>query len=235
MAILLIVCGGIPAAAKRPLVGDNKRIIVLDPGHGGQEPGARGPNGTLEKSVTLTLARMVAAVLGPAYEVTLTRTDDYQVDLVKRTALANHLNADLFISIHTGASFAHSTAGTSVYYYQNSMHSSPSSWDASTLNDGDENRPVRWDRIQNRHQGKSYALAQMISARLGDVNTVENCRIQGVPLMVLQGADMPAVLIEVGYLTNPLEEKNLRDQRFLRTLAAEISKAIEDFFSRDPQ
>ena len=106
---ILILCflstGSIPAVAKQPLFDAYRRIIVLDPGHGGRESGARGADGTAEKSVTLELARLIAAELQRDYKVTLTRTDDYHVDLDNRTALANHLKADVFVSLHTGRQF----------------------------------------------------------------------------------------------------------------------------------
>jgi N-acetylmuramoyl-L-alanine amidase len=233
LAILLLVGGGTRAIANQPLFEDYERIIVLDPGHGGQETGARGPDGTLEKTVVLALARLVAAELEREYKVTLTRTDDYEVDLVKRSALANHLKADLFISIHTGGSYVHSTAGTSIYYYQDALHVSPSDGEEPSFQNKNGKGPILWDQVQNRYLGKSQTLARLISERLSKVKSIEQIRIQGAPLAVLQSADMPAVLIEAGYLTNPAEEKNLRNQRFLRELALQIRKGINDFFSRD--
>ena len=93
-----------------------KKTIVLDPGHGGYDKGAQGPDGTFEKNVTMEFARVLAAKLEKTYKVVLTRTDDYLVDSLKRTAMANHLHADLFISIHTGGSFLHHARGISFYY-----------------------------------------------------------------------------------------------------------------------
>jgi N-acetylmuramoyl-L-alanine amidase len=235
LAILLPAGGGTRAIANQPLFEDYKRIIVLDPGHGGQETGARGPDGNLEKAVVLELARLVAVELEREYKVTLTRADDYEVDLVKRTALANHLKADLFISIHTGGSYVHSTAGTLIYYYQGALHVPPSGGKELPLRNKDDKSPILWDQVQNRYLEKSQTLARLISARLSKVKSIEQIRIQGAPLAVLQSADMPAVLIEVGYLTNPAEEKKLRDQRFLRDLALQIRRGIDDFFSRYSQ
>jgi N-acetylmuramoyl-L-alanine amidase len=95
--------------------------------------------------------------------------------------------------------------------------------------------PIPWDRLQDRYREKSRILAGMIRSRLSTMNSIENSRVQGAPLAVLQGAHMPAILIEVGYLTNPAEEKNLRSNRFLMNVANEISKGIEDFLSRTDQ
>jgi N-acetylmuramoyl-L-alanine amidase len=235
LAILLPAGGGTRAIANQPLFEDYKRIIVLDPGHGGQETGARGRDGSFEKAVVLALARLVAVELEQEYKVTLTRTDDYEVDLVKRTALANHLKADLFISIHTGGSFVHSTAGTTIYYYQDTLHGSASGGEEPSSDNRNGEGPILWDQVQDRYLEKSQTLARLISAHLGKVKPIEQIRTQGAPLAVLQSADMPAVLIEIGYLTNPVEEKKMRDQRFLREIALQIRRGIDDFFSRYSQ
>ena len=220
------------AIAKQTLFEAFKQIIVIDPGHGGQEFGARGPDGTLEKTVTLELARLLADDLGREFKVVLTRTDDYLVDLVNRTSLANHLNADVFISIHTSASFAHSTAGITLFFYQNFSKSDPGQNQGPSFVDQKHNKPILWKNVQSRYLKKSQSLARAIDSRLKNINSSQN-RIEGCPLAVLQGAAMPAVLIEVGYLTNPAEEKKLRDDRFMMDLAEQIRKGIEDFFSQE--
>jgi len=227
--------GAIPAVAKQPLFDAYRRIIVLDPGHGGRESGALGADGTTEKAVALTLAQLIAAELQRDYKVTLTRTDDYHVDLDNRTALANHLKADVFVSLHTGGSFVYSTAGPVIYYYQDASKPSSSPRESPALQDENNNTSIPWDRVQSSYLEKSRILAGAISARLSTMNSIKNIRIQGAPLTVLQGAQMPATLIEVGYLTNPAEEKNLRNNRFLMDVAAEISRGIEDFLSRTDQ
>jgi N-acetylmuramoyl-L-alanine amidase len=163
--------------------------------------------------------------------VTLTRTDDYHVDLDHRTALANHLKADLFVSLHTGGSFVYSSTGSIVYYYQSASKPSSNKEANSTLPDEGENIPIPWDRVQNSYTEKSRILAQIISSRLKIFKSIKNIRIQGAPLAVLMGAHMPAILIEAGYLTNPAEEKNLQNDRFLTALAVEISQGIEFFFN----
>jgi len=233
---ILILCflstGAIPAVAKQPLFGAHKQIIVLDPGHGGREFGTRGADGTSEKAVALKLTQLIAAELKQDYKVTLTRTDDYHVDLENRTALANHLKADVFISLHTGGSFVYSTAGPIIYYYQNTSKPSAARRKNPALQGKNKNIPIPWHRVQISYLEKSRNLARMISSRLSTLNSIKNIRVQGAPLAVLQGAHMPAILIEAGYLTNPAEEKNLRNKRFLADVAAEISRGIKDFLSR---
>jgi len=224
--------GAIPVFAKQPLFDAYRRIIVLDPGHGGHEFGARGADGTSEKAVALGLAKLIEAELQQEYKVRLTRTDDYHVVLDNRTALANHLEADVFVSLHTGGSVVYSTTGFIIYYYQN-VSKLPAAQEENTAFQGkNSNSPIPWERVQNRYLEKSRTLARMINNRLGRMKSIPKGRIQGAPLAVLQGAHMPAILIEVGYLTNPAEEKNLRNDRFLADLAAEISRGIEDFLSR---
>jgi N-acetylmuramoyl-L-alanine amidase len=221
--------------AKQPLFDAFKRNIVIDPGHGGQEAGSRGSDGTLEKAVVLRLAQIIAAELERDYKVTLTRTGDYQIDIVSRAALANHLKADLFLSIHTGGSFLHSTTGTTIYYHQRESYPPTPSVQNSDAQKDNKNSPILWHRVQERYKEKSRALALILSKRLSNLKTVKSSRIQGVPLALLQSIDMPAVMIEIGYLTNPIDEKNLQKERVLMDMAVEISNGIEDFFAQEQQ
>jgi N-acetylmuramoyl-L-alanine amidase len=232
LILCLLSIAAIPAVAKQPLFDAYRRIIVLDPGHGGRESGARGADGTTEKSVALKLAQLIAAELQRDYKVTLTRTDDYHLDLDNRTALANHLKADVFVSLHTGGSFVYSTAGPVLYYYQNVSKPHSSREENPALQGENKNMSIPWHRVQSSYLERSRILARMISSRLSTLNSIKTIRVQGAPLAVLQGAQMPAILIEAGYLTNPAEEKNLRNNRFLADLAAEISKGIKDFLPR---
>ncbi len=172
--IFVTICSGtVPAMAKTPLFEAYKRVIVLDPGHGGREFGARGPDGTSEKTVTLALARLIAAELEQDFKVALTRTDDYHVDLDNRTGLANHLKADVFISFHTGGSFVYSTTGTIIYYYQNVTESSSIMEENPVFQGNGTNRPIEWDHVQNSYLKKSRALARMINKRLNRMNSIQ--------------------------------------------------------------
>jgi len=235
MVVSLVFFGhAAQAIARQPLFESFKNIIVIDPGHGGQDFGAKGSDGTLEKTVTLELARLIASELEPEFKVVLTRTDDYQVDLDNRTALANHLKADIFISIHTGASFAHRATGTSIYYYQNFSKSDSGKRQPLSPADQTQIEPIFWKNVQSSHLSKSRALSRTIDDRLKRITAIQS-RIESSPLAVLQGAAMPAILIEIGYLTNPAEEKNLSDNRFLMDFAEQIRMGIEDFLSRNQQ
>ena len=214
-----------------------KKTIVIDPGHGGYDIGARGPDGTFEKNVTMELARVLALALEKTYKVILTRTDDYWIDILTRTAMANHLNADMFISIHTGGSFLHQASGISLYYYEKSSTSALMLETESMEESRNSNLKERWSNIQDRHQKNSKVLAERIlnsfNKKIGE-KVEYNAEIQGAPLMVLKGADTPAVLIEIGYITNPKEEKSLNDIVLLSFLAQKIKRGIDDFFEKTP-
>jgi len=214
-----------------------KKTIVIDPGHGGYDKGAKGPDGTFEKNVTMELARVLAAELEKTYKVILTRTDDYWIDILKRTAMANHLNADMFISIHTGGSFLHQASGISLSYYEKISTSALMLETESMEGSKNSNFKELWSNIQGRHQKNSKILAERIlnSLKKNIGETVEyNAEIQGAPLMVLEGADTPAILIEIGYITNPKEEKSLNDINVLSDIAEKIKNGIDDFFEKAP-
>jgi len=221
------------AAAKNLSIKENKPTIVLDPGHGGYDTGAQGPDGTFEKTVTLNLARMISEKLSKKYRLQLTRTDDYSLDIYSRTAVANHLKADLFIGIHTGGSFLHTATGISIFYFNEIS-------ETALVLENEPSKPVDvgdtlppWDYIQNRHKTTSKVLARLIQHRFIDQIKSTEIRIQGAPIMVLEGADMPAILIEIGYLTNPSEEKRHQDKKVLSDLVKAISNGIDDFFNNN--
>jgi N-acetylmuramoyl-L-alanine amidase len=222
------------AVAKRQLFEAYKQVIAIDPGHGGDESGAKGPDGVTEKAVTLSLARTLETELQREYRVVLTRTDDFEVELDARTALANHHKADLFISLHTGGSFVHSTSGISIYHYQDFAEDPRKPNENDLGRKQDKTTPLLWDQVQNRYLEKSRVLARLLNLRLNDSSIDKESRVQGAPLLLLQGANMPAILIEVGYLTNPAEEKQLKDQRFWIDLAKKIRRGIDEYFEQNP-
>jgi N-acetylmuramoyl-L-alanine amidase len=214
-----------------------EKTIVLDPGHGGYDKGAQGPEGTFEKSVAMEFAQVLALELNKTYHVILTRTDDYWVDILTRTAMANHQNADMFISIHTGGSFLHQASGMSLYYFEKS--SKPALIFEKEAMDGPKNSNYNdlWSNIQIRHQHSSKVLSEYILNSLKEKVDEEVGYIadeQGAPLLVLEGADMPAILIELGYITNPKEEKSLNDINVLTDIAKRIKKGIDEYFEKAP-
>lgn len=234
-AVIALVCLILPlhpfnAEAKKVFRGRMKKTVVIDPGHGGHEKGVRGPGGTVEKDVALTLARLIESELRGKYRVALTRSDDYWLEVPRRTDVANHYEADVFISIHTGGSFLHKAGGIIIYYYKKTAIPLISAEGGHTKNSAADEDRILWDRMQQKHVGASRLLARKLKNRINDRITFSHCKTDTAPLLVLRGADMPAVLVEVGYLTNPAEEKHLRDKQVLQDFAWAIAAGIKDFF-----
>lgn len=205
-------------------------IVVVDPGHGGPDPGASGDNGLLEKNVVLALSEALGSMLGRGYQARLTRTGDYHVDIQRRTGIANHLEAGVFVSIHAGDSYLRQTRGATVYYYGGGRQVESPIGDLEHL----QGNAIQWEKVQERHQDKSKQLAEIIKKHIDGLPsaTEKNCRVISAPMVILAGADMPAVLIEIGYLRNPQDSKQLVGDREIGATAAAISDAIVEFFYR---
>ena len=209
-----------PLAARKPIRWRAKMTVVVDPGHGGHDAGARGAGGVLEKDVTLALSRKIESALKSRYKVKLTRTDDYGIEIIRRTDVANHLNADVFVSIHAGGSFRHAARGMGVFFFRdNRSDDLPMS--------PEEKR--NWDRLQLKHAKASSLLAESLRQRLEEAVPTSRCQVDAAPLLVLRGADMPAVLIEVGILTNTEDEKRLASDENLHVMGRAIAEGISDF------
>ena len=227
LGLLVIVAAVQHAWAAPPLLfDDTSAIVALDPGHGGRDQGARGPTGLLEKSICLELAQKLAIRLESRLTVRLTRSDDYDVALDQRTANANQANADLFISLHAGAGFSHATHGLTVFYYQPAA-STP----ALAPNGSDNQGRLQWNRLQDRHAAASRALAIKMQRAIEAMAYRPDCKVQSAPLAVLQGADMPAILIEIGHITHPATEKRLARSQGLDSLVNAIDQGIAQFLA----
>ncbi len=219
--------------AKQGLFEAGMPVVVIDPGHGGNDAGAKGPAGTREKTVTLNLARSIADQLKTGFRVVLTRNDDYRLDLSERAAVANQSKADIFISLHTGGSFIGTTSGGTVFFYQQFLESALTAEAEATQSLTDSNLPADWDQIQTKYRITSQKLAKMIQYQLNRVRQPPDTNVQGAPLLVLEGADMPAVAIEIGNLSNPNDEKDLQDTEILSVIAAAIAKGVDSFFTEE--
>ncbi len=220
--------------------------VVLDPGHGGKDPGARGVGGDLEKSVTLAIASDVAARLRkrPGIEVYLTRTDDEAVSLESRTALANEKSADLFVSIHANASENRKASGIETYTLNNT--DDQATMRLAALENGlsftgvtPEESDLAFilsDLLQTGKEGESAALAEAVQSSLVRYlrkrwRGIDDLGVKKGPFYVLVGAYMPCILIEVGFLTNPTEGQRIGTRRYQRDLAEGISLGIEEFLA----
>lgn len=196
------------------------RTVVLDPGHGGDETGAQGPGGTLEKNVTLAIARRLKALIESrlGLRVFLTRDDDRVMSLDERTAFANNQQADAFISIHANASLRPTMKGAEVYFLSLSRVQAdppPPTPDVGqtvlpTLSGGMRAIDlVLWENAQERHLDRSSALATFVEQALRTRVEMSPRGVQQAPLRVLVGANMPAVLVETGYVSHPQQERTL--------------------------
>jgi N-acetylmuramoyl-L-alanine amidase len=216
-------------------------VVVIDPGHGGEEDGAAGPTGLLEKDVTLDIARRLKARLedGSDVEVVLTRNDDATVALDDRTAIANHERADLFVSIHANASRRTGVRGAETYFLSHQATDDESRVVAAIENNamgidaGVQGQPglemVLWELAQSAFLKESSALAEMIQDNLNDALDIRNRGIKQAPFRVLMGATMPAVLVEVGFISNAEEEDKLRRPAFKEKLAEMLHESIRQY------
>ncbi len=207
-------------------------IIVIDPGHGGRSSGVQGPAGVLEKTVTLALAQTLASRLEADFRVKLTRTGDYDLVLADRTAIANQSQAALLISLHTGGSFLYQTDGMTLFYFTRKAKKAPFAEPIPDDSFEDNLASPYWKSVQERYFIDSKILAFTLQHHFEAARPDVRIRVQRAPLAILMGANMPAVLIEVGYLSNPAEEKKLSDPEFRLNIAIRIEKAIKEYFSK---
>ena len=216
------------------------QTIALDPGHGGMDEGVKGVGGTKEKDLTLAIARRIKAAVEArlGIRVLLTRDDDREVPLDDRTAVANNNKADLFISLHANGSFRPSTSGATIYFA--AFDSAPATSPAArvdrvpTFSGGVRDiELVAWDRAQTHHLEQSMAFAGILEERLRDRVTLASPAIDRAPLDVLESANMPAVLVEMGFLSNAGQEKQLTGNDFQNAFVQAITETIIRF--RDSQ
>jgi N-acetylmuramoyl-L-alanine amidase len=228
------------AAARPPVASDGGiRTVVIDPGHGGDETGAQGPGGALEKDIALQIARRLRAMLvnSLGLQVFLTRDGDQYVELDDRTAVANNYKADLFVSIHANASRARGAAGTEVYFlsYQASDEESRRVAQAEgAIAPPTDLMPaaapdvalILWDMAQAEHLEESSTLASRMQEELAVARGSEGRGVKQAPFRVLVGAAMPAVLVEVAFISNPEEEKLLTSEAFQSKVASALTRGI---------
>ena len=233
----------IPGSAPAAAVPSRGRTVVLDPGHGGTEEGARGPSGLLEKDATLALSKTIQEVLTRhGFKVVTTRSSDASVSLEDRAAAANAAKADVFVSLHANASRSGEAHGTEVYYLsldasdraaallaesENRTAETPTAEKNAALRDLDL---ILWDLAQNQHLAASERLAEIIQADFNRLLGVTTRGVKQAPLRVLIGVNAPAVLVEVAFVTNPDEERKLASEEFRRQTAETLAGSLDTFF-----
>lgn len=215
-------------------------LIVLDPGHGGHDPGAIGRTGLREKEVTLDIARRLKDLLShDGFRVVMTRGDDRFISLGRRSQIANSQGADLYVSIHANASRSRSASGFETYTLSEATDDHARALEAAenaslpsevggTLHS--ETDAIVWDLLYTEHRAESTELAREICWGLKQSGLrSQNRGIKSARFAVLKGSRMPAVLVEVGFITHPKEEGWLRTASYRQTIAEGIRKGIFSF------
>ena len=238
----------VPAKAAEP---DVSRLItiVLDPGHGGEDPGAVGRGGSYEKNVTLQVARRLRAKIDaePGMRAVMTRDADFFVPLGTRVAKARKVRADLFVSIHADAFVRPDARGSSVFVLSDSgATSSAARWLAQRENSADLIGGVNLD-VKDRYLARtlldlsqtatmndSMKLGRAVLGELGGVNTLHKPHVEQAGFAVLKAPDVPSILVETAFISNPEEEKRLTDDVYQDKLAEAIMRGIRRYLARNP-
>lgn len=228
-------------------------IIAIDAGHGGEDPGAIGPAGTREKDVVLEISRRLASDINNAegFKAILVRDGDYYLGLRQRTALAREQKADFFVSIHADAFTSPRPQGSSVYALsQRGATSETAQWLADSenrsdliggvdgslsLRDKDQVlRGVLLDLTMTATLNDSLSIGGQVLEQLGRVNRLHKSQVEQAGFMVLKSPDIPSLLIEVGFISNPDEERRLRDPVHQAGLSRAIFGGLREHFERYP-
>lgn len=222
------------------------RTIVLDPGHGGEETGAIGKNGTMEKDLNLVIARALRQALERRLpvDVILTRDGDYDIPHDTRTAIANQNKADLFISLHFNSYFGRSAQGAETFFlsreasdqqaaeaaaFENRSSETDTPEGGGPLDEELDLEMILWDLAQSYHLAGSQRFANLVQEELNDALGLRNRGVKQAPFRVLIGADMPAVLVELGFLSNPKEEEKLQSPLYRSQLVDALVRATSRF------
>ncbi len=224
-------------------------IIAIDAGHGGEDPGARGRYGSREKNVTLAIARKVKALIDgtPNMRGVLIRDGDYFIPLIGRVTKARKLNADLFISIHADAFIKAKARGSSVFALsEHGATSTAARWLAKKENEADliggVNLAVKdpylartlLDLSQTATITDSMKLAKHVLSELGGINDLHRGRVEQAGFAVLKSPDIPSILVETAFISNPSEERRLNDKAYQMKLANAIMGGIKRYFAQNP-
>ena len=215
------------------------KTIVIDPGHGGEEHGAHGPEGALEKDITLGVARRLKGAIEQqlGIRVVLTRTADQTVRLDERAAIANNNKADLFISLHVNSSTRSSVVGAEIFFLSIDDYGDEAVQIATSdrqavpvVGGGLRNIEVTlWEMAQVPYLEQSAVFAEVVEDELRGRLSMSPRAIQQAPFRVLVGANMPAVLLEMGFISNPVQEQQLTSGKFQQTIVNALVGSIIRF------
>ena len=236
------------AAPDKPKVA-RMATIVIDPGHGGEDPGARGRYGSWEKDINLTISKRLKALIDaePEMRALLTRDADFFVPLQVRVDKARRVKADLFVSVHADAFIRPHARGSSVFALSERRATSEAArWLAKKENEADLVGGVNID-IKDKYLAQtlldlsqtatidhSLRLGNAVLGELGQVNTLHKARVEQASFAVLKSPDVPSILVETAFISNPEEEKRLNDDAYQDQLARAILAGIKRYLARHP-
>ncbi len=236
-------------STRQPEIRARTLIIAIDAGHGGEDPGARGKRGSLEKNITLSIARKVKELIDdlPNMRGMLIRDGDYFIPLDKRVSKARKMNADLFVSIHADAFIKSNVRGSSVFALsEHGATSTAARWLAKKENEADliggvniaVNDPylarTLLDLSQTATINDSMKLAKYVLGELGDINDLHRGHVEQAGFAVLKSPEIPSVLVETAFISNPREEQNLNDKNYQLKLALAIVNGVKRYFDQNP-
>ena len=219
------------------------RTMVLDAGHGGHDSGASGPTGLLEKELVLDVTRRVAKLVSDqlGIKILLSRDGDHFVTLRDRTSFANRARADVFVSIHANAHREVASEGVETYFLSSEATDNAARQVAALENSvvqlerpqgggrGDVVKTILWDLAQSQFQEESSRLAEIVQDSMTRSLRIPSRGVKQAGFYVLGGAAMPAILIEIGFVTNPKEERKLRESRYRDDIAHAIAAGLAEY------
>ncbi len=238
-----------PAPQNIPELRARTLIVAIDAGHGGEDPGAIGRKGSREKNITLAIARKVKALMdeAPNMHGVLIRDGDYFIPLIGRVAKARKVNADLFVSIHADAFIKPDVRGSSVFALsEHGATSAAARWLAKKENEADliggVNIAVKdpylartlLDLSQTATINDSMKLAKHVLNELGDINDLHRGQVEQAGFAVLKSPDIPSILVETAFISNPSEERRLNDEDYQMKIATAILNGAKRYFAQNP-
>jgi len=240
-----------PIKSEKPAKPEYMRLITIaiDPGHGGEDPGALGANGSHEKNITLSIARRLKGLIDKQENMRayLTRDGDYFLPLHERVNRARRVQADLFVSVHADAFIKPHARGSSVFALsEKGATSAAAKWLAKNENDADLIGGVNVgardmylkqtliDLSQTAQISDSLKLGKEVLEEIGGINQLHKPRVEQAGFAVLKAPDIPSILIETAFISNPEEEKRLNDEQYQDSMAKAIVNGIKRYFDRNP-